>query len=256
MSLIRETEQYCTTWTSIVSVPVPNVMASTSKMSMSIVKPESYGPHPVVLLLMGMEGVNQSLHATARLIAERGFAVVIPDLYHGFSEHGAYCPADFDEALEAVSVVSNNKCMSDIEAVLDWIKGRRDFDADNVMCMGVCVGGKWSLLAGRYFPDRFCCVSSYYASGLESCLAELVGFDLPGELIHAGKSIFNNTRLIRSLKQTIGEDNPHFNVFQYDQCEHNFLDVTGRGFDPVIAATALQKTCRLFADHARVLRFG
>ena len=51
-------------------------------MPVKIIKPRTAGPHPVVILLMGMTGVDLALCSIGRLIAEEGYAVAIPDLYH------------------------------------------------------------------------------------------------------------------------------------------------------------------------------
>ncbi|NNL57480.1 MAG: alpha/beta fold hydrolase, partial [Pseudomonadales bacterium] len=140
-------------------------------MPVKIIKPQSYGPHPVVLLLMGMRGVGPSLCSMGRLIAEEGYAVAIPDLYHDTVGNADSMPHDFDEALEAMHGLREQKAMDDIAATLEFISSRRDLDDSRISLFGHCLGGRLSLVAANNFPNRFRCVTSYYASGIDACLA-------------------------------------------------------------------------------------
>ncbi len=131
MSAIREVDQQIDLVHSLVAIP-----ANEGRMHVNVIKPQSYGPHPVVVLLMGMYGIDQSLCSTARLIAEQGFAVLVPDLYHHLGNEeaqeealSAYSPNDFDEALEVMRMVSDERCLADINSVLQMIAQRRDLDA-------------------------------------------------------------------------------------------------------------------------------
>jgi len=45
----------------------------------------------------------------------------------------------------------------DIAALLDWIKGRPDLDADRVMVTGGSYGGHMTLAVATYYPDRIRC---------------------------------------------------------------------------------------------------
>lgn len=263
MSAISDLDQQLDMLHSLVAIP-----ASEGRMHVNIIKPQTYGPHPVVVLLMGMFGIDQSLCSTARLIAEQGYAVLVPDLYHHLGTapeqqaqsgsqglmpgHGAFVPNDFDEALEVMRLVSDDRCLADIECLLQFVAQRRDLDESRVMAMGVCVGGKWSLLSGCYFADKICCVSSYYVSGLESCLYALPNLKVPGQLIVAGRSVFAGRRALNEIENLTQASSNHFEILHYDNCDHNFLDSNGRDFDPVTAVDALQNTCRFFSEYARV----
>lgn len=254
MSAISEIDQQLDMEHSLVAIP-----AHTGRMHVNIIKPHSYGPHPVVVLLMGMFGIDQSLCSTARLIAEQGYAVLVPDLYHHLTENestdgelSSYAPGDFDEALEVMRLMSDESCLADIGSVLEMIEQRRDLDESKVMVMGVCVGGKWSLLSGCYFPDKLCCVSSYYVSGLESCTYALSNLKVPGQLVVAGRSVFAGRRILNRIETITRDNDNYFEILNYDNSDHNFLDSNGRSFDPVTAVDALQKTCRFFSEYARV----
>ncbi|QDU23139.1 S9 family peptidase [Urbifossiella limnaea] len=53
--------------------------------------------------------------------------------------------------------VKREDSYKDIAALLDWIKGRPDLDADRVMVTGGSYGGHMTLAIATYYPDRIRC---------------------------------------------------------------------------------------------------
>ena len=108
-------------------------------MPVKIIKPRTAGPHPVVILLMGMTGVDLALCSIGRLIAEEGYAVAIPDLYHDAGSKASALPADFDEALEAMHGIREQRAMDDIGATLEFIASRGDMNTSRISLFGHCL---------------------------------------------------------------------------------------------------------------------
>ena len=221
-------------------------------MPVKIIKPQSYGPHPVVVLLMGMSGVDASLCSMGRLIAEEGYAVAIPDLYHDTVSKACTLPVDFDEALEAMHGLREQKAMEDIAATLEFIASRRDMDETRVSLFGHCLGGRLSLVAGSYFPDKFRCIASYYASGIDACLASFEALDIPTQLVSAGKSLFACEQSLARIESALRQNNRFVQRLSYAEAAHNFLDATDRNYDPLLAADALYRTFDFIADNSAV----
>lgn len=53
--------------------------------------------------------------------------------------------------------VKREDSYKDVAALLDWIKGRPDLDADRVMVTGGSYGGHMTLAVATYYPDRIRC---------------------------------------------------------------------------------------------------
>ncbi|MBT8138522.1 MAG: alpha/beta fold hydrolase [Gammaproteobacteria bacterium] len=211
-------------------------------MPVRIIKPSGYGPHPVVVLLMGMSGVDPSLCSLGRLIAEEGYAVAIPDLYHDNGRRTEELPEDFDAALEAMSGLREKRAMEDMAAMLEFIDSRRDMDGTRVSLLGHCLGGRLSLVAGSYFPGRFRCIASYYASGMDACMTSLDGIDVPTQLVSAGQSLFACEESLQRVESELRRSNQFVQRLSFDDAAHNFLDATDRNYDPSLAAEALYRT--------------
>lgn len=216
-------------------------------MPVKIIKPRTAGPHPVVILLMGMTGVDLALCSIGRLIAEEGYAVAIPDLYHDAGSKASALPADFDEALEAMHGIREQRAMDDIGATLEFIASRGDMNTSRISLFGHCLGGRLSLVAASYFPTQFRCIASYYASGLETCLSAFGSLDIPTQIVGAGKSLFACEQALGRVEANLRQHNQFVERLSYAEASHNFLDAGCRNYDPVLAADALYRTFNFIA---------
>lgn len=223
---------------------------SGGQMTIKIIKPLNYGPHPVVMLLMGMMGVNPALCSLGRLIAEEGYAVVIPDLYHGVSTLPNSIPRSFDEGLDAMHSLREQDAMGDLEDTIRFISHRRDMDKTRVSLLGHCMGGRLSLLAGNYFSRQLRCISSFYASGLESSGCSFRDIAVPVQMVNAGKSLFAEPRALARIEQNIRENNNFVETISYPHAAHNFLDARDRNYNPVYAAEALYRSINFVSDNS------
>lgn len=216
-------------------------------MPVKIIKPRTAGPHPVVILLMGMTGVDLALCSIGRLIAEEGYAVAIPDLYHDAGSKASALPADFDEALEAMHGIREQRAMDDIGSTLEFIASRGDMNTSRISLFGHCLGGRLSLVAASYFPTQFRCIASYYASGLETCLSAFGSLDIPTQIVGAGKSLFACEQALGRVEANLRQHNQFVERLSYAEASHNFLDAGCRNYDPVLAADALYRTFNFIA---------
>lgn len=219
-------------------------------MPIRIIRPSGYGPHPVVILMMGMGGVDPALCSLGRLLAEEGYAVAIPDFYHDNGRKAETLPEDFDAALESMYGLREQRAMEDLAATLEFIESRRDMDASRISLLGHCLGGRLSLVAGSYFPGRFRCISSYYASGLDARMNALDSIDAPTQLVSAGRSLFASEDSLRRVEFSLRRHNRFVQRLNYEDAAHNFLDACDRNYNPVLAAEALYQTFDFIAKHS------
>ncbi|MDE1150889.1 MAG: dienelactone hydrolase family protein [Azospirillaceae bacterium] len=132
------------------------------------------GPWPGIILFMDGPGIRPALHRMADRLADAGYAVALPDLFH---RAGPYDPIDpkvvfTDPALrqahreKLMSATSPAIAMVDTEAVLAFLAGRDDIRKGPVGVVGYCMGGRLALIAAATFPDRIAAAASYHGGGL------------------------------------------------------------------------------------------
>lgn len=131
------------------------------------------GPWPAVVLFMDGLGIRPALFEMAERLAAGGYHVVLPNLYYrsGFSARdGARLFSDpvlrADWTERVLPTVSIANIMRDMSAFLDHLDSSPAVRQGPVGTTGYCLGGRFSLAAAGYFPDRVAAAASYHAGQL------------------------------------------------------------------------------------------
>jgi dipeptidyl aminopeptidase/acylaminoacyl peptidase len=110
------------------------------------------GKRPVIINIHGgPEGQSRPgfLGASNYYTTELGVAVLFPNVRGSAGFGKTFLKLDNGPKRE--------DSYKDIAALLDWIKGRPDLDADRVMVTGGSYGGHMTLAIATYYPDRIRC---------------------------------------------------------------------------------------------------
>ncbi len=104
--------------------------------------PAGEGPWPAVVVIHDARGRLPDLEVQARWLAEAGFAVAIPDLFHG--------PVRLACVVQTlVAMVSQTgRTFADIAAVRTWLLAQPGVGA-RVGVLGFCMGGGFAILLSR-----------------------------------------------------------------------------------------------------------
>ncbi len=147
-----------------------------------VVTPEGGGPWPAVILFFDAAGLRPALTRLAQRIAQGGYLVLQPDLFHrapplatflGEPPSLAAVRAVFrDEArrprFEAVyyrPALDYDNLQRTVGAALDYLAGRPDF-AGRVATTGYCMGGNVSVRVATLFRDRIAATAGFHPGRL------------------------------------------------------------------------------------------
>jgi carboxymethylenebutenolidase len=138
-----------------------------------VFEPAGPGPWPAVILYMDAFGIRADLDVMAARLADAGYVVVVPNLYH---RSGAFAP--FDPALVAaggaerdrfmgmIRSIDGDLVMEDTAAVLAHLDTRPTVRPDAIGAVGYCMGGGYALRAAGVFPDRVAAAASFHGGAL------------------------------------------------------------------------------------------
>jgi carboxymethylenebutenolidase len=139
-----------------------------------VYRPSGAGPWPAVLVFMDGIGIRPAMLEIGEELAERGYFVLLPDLFY---RSGPYEPMDphavfgdpekrkvLMEKFFAHATQAN--IMSDTRAFLDYLAAQPDVKAGGIGTTGYCMGGLMSLTAAGTFPDRIAAAASYHGGRL------------------------------------------------------------------------------------------
>ena len=94
------------------------------------------GKPPGVVLLQEYWGINEQIQNTAKRYVEEGFAVIVPDLYHG------KLAKDAAEAAQLMNQLDFGKAVQEIAGAVQFL---RDKGSPKVAVSGYCMGGALTL---------------------------------------------------------------------------------------------------------------
>jgi carboxymethylenebutenolidase len=99
-------------------------------------------PHPGVVVLHEIFGVNDDIRRIADRFAAEGYAAIAPELYH----HGNTALCLTRVLASAVSGDAERKTLADIDAARRHLMSREEVDDQRIAVAGFCLGGGFALL--------------------------------------------------------------------------------------------------------------
>lgn len=213
-------------------------------------RPNGDGPHPVVIVIQEIFGINEGIRGKCRWLADEGFIAVAPDLFWRLEpgvELTDKTKEEWDKALSLMNRYDTDQGIADLQAV---IAGTRNMTGANgkVGDMGYCLGGKIAyLLAARTNADASV---GYYGVGLDALLAEANNVRKPLMLHIAELDKFSSAEkrdaVVNGLK-----DHSHVCTHVYPGTDHAFTRVGGDHYDAPSAALADGRTVSFFKEYLK-----
>ena len=136
------------------------------------VRPDGDGPVPGVLFYMDAFGLRPRLYEMAERIAERGYAVLVPNLLY----RGGRAPLVdlsalgdpeqrgriFGQIMPLMKALDTASITRDTGSYLDFLAPQ----ASRVAIVGYCMGGAAALKAIAAYPDRIVALASFHGARL------------------------------------------------------------------------------------------
>lgn len=235
--------------------------------------PDRAGPHPAVVLLMDGFGPRAALFEMAARIAEGGYVVVVPDLFHRVGSVLEWAtPAlatTHGELMRRVlgdpelrqrwrerffgSATATAHIQADLSAIIDYLATRAEVVAGRLGVVGYCMGGNIALRASALFGNRISAVASFHGGFLATDAPDSphLGIDeMTAPLLVVGAaedSSFTNEMRDR-LTSALRESKLTFEVKTYP-ARHGFCIADTPTFDAVAAERHFRELLGFFGTH-------
>jgi carboxymethylenebutenolidase len=121
--------------------------------------PASPGKYPAVLIIPEVFGMHEHIKDVARRYARAGFLGVTFEPYA--REGGVLHLPNIDAVRKVVDPVPDERMMSDLDAVMAYVRKHRAVHAGRVGVTGFCRGGMYALLFAARNPDVKAAVAWY-----------------------------------------------------------------------------------------------
>jgi len=114
---------------------------------MEVLVPEGSGPHPAVVLGAEAYGVNNFIRGVQEKLVGLGYAVAVPDYYHGNGPAEPENYDDFTEVKEHIGRLDFTGGARDLAGTVDTLRAMPGIHPRRIAVWGYCTGGTLAWLA-------------------------------------------------------------------------------------------------------------
>ena len=227
-----------------------SVKVDGQEMRQYVSVPGGSGPFPAVVVIHHREGIEQFNQDTADRLAERGFAAVVPDLFHRVS-------ADMlAEGKTPRDLLGDPEIVADVNATVDFLRNHPAIDGERLGIVGFCMGGRVVWLAAATNP-HFRAAVPYYGGNIMAPWGDATQspFDLSSQiscpiLFHFGEVDENPSQEdMRKLDAELTRLGKAHEFLSYAGADHGFLNPLGARYHKAGAETSWPRTLDFFSKH-------
>lgn len=201
------------------------------------VRPHGDGPFPGVLMFMDAFGLRPRLAEMAERIADRGYAVLVPNLLYRSARGPLITPDELTDADKRAAAfgrlqpmmqqLTPERVAADTGAYLDFLAGQSGVAAGPAVAVGYCMGGRNGLRAIEAHPDRITALGSFHAGGVVTDQPDsphLAVGSITGEVYfgHADNDRGMTPEQIKALEATLDEAGVTYTSELYEGAPHGF----------------------------------
>ncbi|MDB5582388.1 MAG: carboxymethylenebutenolidase [Bradyrhizobium sp.] len=201
------------------------------------------GQGPGIVLLQEIFGVNEAIRGTARLFAEEGYTVLVPDLFWRLERRVelGYTEADGQKGYGFYQKLDHGLALSDIGATLAHLRKLPEGDGQAAV-VGFCLGGSLALMAGTSLaPDA---VVAFYPVAVQDMPEAATDVRYPTQIHLGGADPMCPPEVAERLSERFAA-NPQVKIYSYPGAGHAFFNPARREHDVLASELALTHTLEL-----------
>ncbi|MET0415300.1 MAG: dienelactone hydrolase family protein [Actinoplanes sp.] len=212
-----------------------------------LVRPDGNGPFPGVLLFMDAFGLRPRIAEMAARIADRGYAVLAPNILYRGGPSPLVAPEELTDAekrgaafgrlMPLIRALTAERVAADTDAYLDFFAAQEDVAPGPVVVVGYCMGGTNALRAIEAHPDRIAALASFHAGRVVTDGADsphLAVGRITGEVYfgHADNDQSMTPDQIKALEAELDEAGVRYTSEVYAGAPHGFTMSDTSMYDP------------------------
>ncbi|GIE49539.1 hydrolase [Amorphoplanes nipponensis] len=229
-----------------------------------LVVPDGDGPFPGVLFFMDAFGLRPRLYEMAERIAERGYAVLAPNLFYRSARSPVADTSNLADPAERGKVFAKLMPMMqrldagaitrDTRAYLDFLAAQDGVSPGPDAVVGYCMGGRNALRAITAHPERIVAMASFHGAHLATDEPDSPHLEIPritGEVYfaHADHDHAMPQEQIDRLEAALDAADVRFRSEIYPGAEHGFTMADTAVFNAEAEKRHWEKLFELL-DHA------
>lgn len=197
------------------------------------------GAGPGVLVLHAWWGVNDTIKAFCRRLAEEGFVAFAPDLYHG------QVATSIEEAEHLSSTLDGQQAKADIANAVNFLAEQAAPGEHGVAVIGFSLGAYFALELSNRDPERIGAVIVFYGTGAQDFRRSKASY-----LGHfADMDPYESEADVDWLEETLREAGRPVTFYRYQGTGHWFFEPDrADAYDQAAASLAWERTLTFLRD--------
>jgi carboxymethylenebutenolidase len=182
--------------------------------------------------------VNHHIRSVSERLAAQGYGVIAPELFHrtappGFE--GSY--TDFPAVMPHLQAVKPETAELDIRAAYEWLGSNSQVRAQEISCVGFCLGGRVSFIANSIVPLR--AAVSFYGGGIAPALLDRAPkLKAPSLLVWGGLDKHITPEHRKAVTDALKEHGKSYVNVEFSQADHGFFCDERAAYEPQSARQA------------------
>ena len=226
---------------------VLTVEDGTEMLAYTALPPNSTGAAPGILLLQEAFGVNGHIRSVADRLAQAGYAVVAPELFHRSAAPGQeFSYADFPSVMPHFQALTTEGMTADVRAAFAWLQAQEGVAANKMGSLGFCLGGRVSFLANAVLPLQ--AGVSYYGGGLGGLQDRAVDLHAPHLFFWGGQDQHIPQTEVAAVTAALDAAGKPYVSTVISYADHGFNCDARPSYHPAAAHEAWALTLAFFQD--------
>jgi len=204
-----------------------------------LVTPDGPGPHPGVVVIHEVYGLNDQIKEICQRFAAAGYAALAVDLFT--DRNRAVCMTRYMAGMLLGSV--NRYGVSDLKSALTYLAKNRSIDAKRLGAIGFCMGGSFAV-AWACTDSRLKAIAPFYAVNprpldVVSRLCPVVGSYPENDF---------TAKAGRTLDVELDRYGIAHDIKIYPGAEHSFVNTASKAYNQAAAEDSWTRVMKFFGD--------
>lgn len=189
------------------------------------------GPHPAVIVLQEIFGVNAEVKRIADLVASAGYVALAPNYYHRTDPelNEPYTPEGYERGFKVAAQVTRETLRKDVSASIAWLNQQKFVKPGKVATWGFCFGGSAAFVTATVpgLAGAVCfygtSIVSAFPSGEPEGLSDAKYISIPLLLAFGGQDDSIPQAQRERLRKTLDETGADYQIQVYPSVGHAFF---------------------------------
>jgi carboxymethylenebutenolidase len=230
---------------------------STINTETLLLRPDGVAEFPGVVFLTDIWGIRPANIGMARRLAEKGFAVLMPNAFHRYSriKPNGWKPDDENELHKALQTLfgtlTAEQMVSDGAAYTDFLLAQKGVKPGKIGVVGYCFSGQMALRMAGAEPDHVAAAASFHGGFLVTDKPESPHIVIPkvkarlyfGHAVEDGSA---TPKQIAILEEALRNWHGAFQSEVYEGAKHGWTVPDQPVYNELQAERAFEKLVELF----------